>query len=130
MYRADETLVEDLNIIGKEPIFIIIRGFSIPAIKETIVTTLQKEICETDKIYNILDTEEGFFFNCILFSDGREMVEALRGELLKLQEKIRECHTLKIALEFSPVSLDPRIGGDVNSRNILIFLLEGLVRLA
>lgn len=56
------------------------------------------------------------------------MIEALQGELIKLQEKIQECHTLKIALEFSPVSLDPRIGGDVNSRNILIFLLEGLVR--
>ncbi|MGL4348053.1 MAG: peptide ABC transporter substrate-binding protein [Chlamydiales bacterium] len=129
MYLADETLVEDIALIGKEPIFIIIRGVPIPTIKETIIKCLQKEICETqDKTYNILETEEGIFFNCILFSDGKGMIETLRVDLLKLQEKIQESHTLKIALEFSPVSLDPRIGGDVNSRNILIFLLEGLVR--
>lgn len=128
MYRANGNLIEDLTLLGKEPIFIIIHG-SIPAIKEIILKTLQKEICETqDKIYNILEIEQGFFFNCILFSDGSEMVETLQGELVKLQEKIQQCRTLKIALEFSPVSLDPRIGGDINSRNILIFLLEGLVR--
>lgn len=128
MYRANGDLIKDLTLLGKEPIFIIING-SIPAIKEIILKTLQKKICETqDKIYNILETEEGFFFNCILFSDGSEMLETLQGELVKLQEKIQQCRTLKIALEFSPVSLDPRIGGDINSRNILIFLLEGLVR--
>lgn len=129
MYRGNGTLIEDLTLLGKEPIFIIIHGMSIPSIKEIVLSTLQKEISETqDKIYNIVEMEEGVFFNCILFSDGREMVETLQGELFKLQEKITECRTLNLALEFSPVSLDPRIGGDANSRNILIFLLEGLVR--
>lgn len=128
LYRSNGSPIEDLSFLGKEPIFIIIHGVS-SSIKETILKILQKEICETqDKIYNILETEEGIFFNCILFSNGVEMVDTLRAELFKLQEKIRECHTLNLALEFSPVSLDPRIGGDVNSRNILIFLLEGLVR--
>lgn len=129
MYRSNGKALEDLGLLGKEPIFIIIHGASIPSIKENILMTLQKEICETqDKIYNILETEEGIFFNCILFSNGIEMLETLQGELYKIQEKIRECRTLKVALEFSPISLDPRIGGDANSRNILIFLLEGLVR--
>lgn len=129
IYRSNGKLLEDLGLVGKEPVFIIVHGASIPSIKENILMTLQKEICETqDKIYNILETEEGFFFNCILFSNGIEMLETLQGELYKIQEKIKKCHTLNLALEFSPVSLDPRIGGDVNSRNILIFLLEGLVR--
>ena len=129
MCRSNGKPLEDLGLLGKEPVFIIIHGVSIPSIKENILMILQKEICESqDKIYNILETEEGFFFNCILFSNGIEMLETLQGELYKIQEKIRECRTLKVALEFSPISLDPRIGGDANSRNILIFLLEGLVR--
>lgn len=129
MYRANGTLVEHTNLIGKEPIFIMVHGVSLPTLKDTILRTLQREMCDTqDRIYNILETAEGLFFNCVVFSKAIGMVETLQEDLLKLHEKIQECQTLKIALEFSPVSLDPRIGGDVNSSNILIFLLEGLVR--
>lgn len=128
LYTENGKPTGDINLLGKEAVFIMVYG-TLTALKETILHTIQKEICQKQNIiYNILETGEGIFFNCVLFSNGMEMIQTLREDLLKFHEKVHRCQTLKIALEFSPVSLDPRIGGDVNSSNILIFLLEGLVR--
>lgn len=129
MYRENGNLIEDLTLLDRESICIIVHGISIPALKETILNTLHKEICEKQNmIYNILETAEGLFFNCVLFSKAIGMVEALQEDLLKVHEKIQDCQILKVALDYTIVSLDPRIGGEGPSSNILTFLFEGLMR--
>lgn len=130
MYGENGNPIEDLTLLNTESIFIVVHGISAPAFKETILHTLQKEIFEKKNlIYNLLETAEGFFFNCIIFSKAVRIVEALQEDLLKFHEKTQDCQILKVALDYPIISLDPRIGGEGPSSNILTFLFEGLMRL-
>lgn len=56
-------------------------------------------------------------------------IEALRSAAAQWAEKIDRLQVLRFAVEFHPYSLDPRIGGDDNSKMILRFLFDGLMRI-
>lgn len=131
MYQENGTPTEDSSLLGKEPLFIIIHGIPLPTFKETILYTLEKKICKSQNmIYNILEITEGIFFNCILFSNGTSMVEILQEDLLKFHEKIQDQQILKVALDYPIISLDPRIGAEGPSSDILLpSLFEGLMRI-
>lgn len=83
--------------------------------------------------YNILNSTGGIFFNCVFLDAEITKFEAfiqdLKETLQHWQQKMQERKVLRIALEFSLVSLDPRIGGDVISGDFLRFLFQGLTRL-
>lgn len=125
-YRLDVYPFED-----KE--FIIVRGNN-PAINETVSAILEKHDYNFQDIaYNIIDNSEGVFFNCILVrSDSKkgteQFVQSLKHSLDLWHQKIKNQQTLRVAVEFSIVSLDPRIGGEAVSSDILRLLFEGLTR--
>ncbi|MBA2368761.1 MAG: peptide ABC transporter substrate-binding protein [Candidatus Protochlamydia sp.] len=82
--------------------------------------------------YSLLNTLEGTFFTAILLNPPAEKVisfiKNIKQKLKEWQKKINGKKVLKIGFEYMPVSLDPRIGGDTISANILSLLFEGLMR--
>ncbi len=105
-----------------------------PAVKEVISNILQDSSFRLQNmVYNIINVEEMLFFNCALLSpqakETEPFIQALQESLHKWHQKIKDQQVLKIALEYSMVSLDPRIGGDALSGDILRLLFEGLTRL-
>lgn len=84
-----------------------------------------------DFTYNFIDVPEGTFFNCV-FSDeeiAAPFIETLRHSLNEWQQKIKNRQVLRIASEYSIVSLDPRIGGgEITSSDLLRLLFEGLTQ--
>ena len=112
--------------------FIIVHGES-SLVNQTITNILQEQpLRNLDIAYNILDTAEGVFFNCVVLQEDAKgadyFIQALRQTLHHWQKKMKERQVLKIGLEYSLVSLDPRIGGEVVSGDILRLLFEGLTR--
>ncbi|MGA8163491.1 MAG: peptide ABC transporter substrate-binding protein, partial [Waddliaceae bacterium] len=85
-----------------------------------------------DMAYNFIETAVGLFFNCVLLdndkSTAQTFIESLQHTLNKWRQKRKEKQCLKIALECSLVSLDPRIGGESISGDMLKLLFEGLTR--
>src|SRR5262249_13163903 len=55
-------------------------------------------------------------------------IEGLSGVLNDWEQKVKSKKILKIALEYSLVSLDPRIGGDIAASEVIKLLFEGLTR--
>ena len=85
-----------------------------------------------DMAYNFINTDEGIFFNCVFLEiESPEIelfIQSLRELLHHWYEKRKEKKNLTIGLEYSNVSLDPRIGGDNGSIEVLRLLFEGLTR--
>lgn len=81
---------------------------------------------------NIMETPQGVFFNCVFFKSTPAYVESfteyLKQHLYYWFVSEKNQHILNIALEHDPVSLDPRIGGEGVSEEILRLLFEGLTR--
>lgn len=90
-------------------------------------------VMQLDFAHIILNSAYGTFFNCVILDTDKTKEEAfiqdLKEILLQWQQKRKERKVLRIALEFSLVSLDPCIGGDGNSADILSLLFQGLTRL-
>lgn len=112
--------------------FLIIHG-NHASLASTILQFLQEHSLEVKEIaYNILDNADGVFFNCILQkSDSGDVdffIQSMRQCLEQWHKKINDRQVLRVGLEFSIVSLDPRIGGETVSGNILHLLFEGLTR--
>lgn len=114
-----------------EGIFLTVQG-SHNSLASTILTFLQEHSFKVKEIaYNILDNAEGVFFNCVLESESEDIdffIQAMRQSLELWQKKINNQQILRIGLEYSVVSLDPRIGAEAISGNILRLLFEGLTR--
>jgi len=112
--------------------FIAVRGEDSSLIK-AISTVLQEPSFKTaDYAYNVLDTLDGVFFNCVFLradtEDAQTCVQALQQSLDRWCHRMNNRQNLRIALDYPVVSLDPRIGGYVVSSNILRLLFEGLTR--
>ncbi len=100
---------------------------------ETISSVLQKEMQSGQQmVCNFIETTHEIFFNCVLFqTDAKKaapFLQVLREELHRSQQKKSNLQILRIGAEYLPYSLDPRIGGDLVSGNILRLLFEGLTR--
>lgn len=82
--------------------------------------------------YNVLDIHDGVFFNCVLLdtdkTDAAAFVKSLQDSLNHWHQKLKDRQVLRIALEFSPDLLDPRIGLGSNSGEVIKLLFEGLTR--
>lgn len=112
--------------------FLIVHG-NHASLQSTIFSFLQEHIFEVKEItYNILENSEGVFFNCVLqktdIGDVDYFIHAMRQCLEHWHKKINDRQILRIGLEYSAISLDPRIGGETISGNILRLLFEGLTR--
>lgn len=85
-----------------------------------------------DFAYNLIENKENVFFNCAILKTNQKELEFfinnLRQAIYQWQQKIKDRQVLRIALEHSIVSLDPRIGGDIASGDLLRLLFEGLTR--
>lgn len=85
-----------------------------------------------DIAYSVIKTSSEVFFNCVFLKTNADNVEFfiqnLCEHLNQWQAKLKDKQTLRIALEYKVVSLDPRIGGEVVSADILNLLFEGLTR--
>jgi hypothetical protein len=105
-----------------------------PSIRDVISAVLRDGIFRLPEIvYNTIDIEERFFFNCALLSsqttETAAFIQALQEALHKWHQKMKGQQILRIGLEHLMLFLDPRIGGDDGSGNILRLLFEGLTRL-
>lgn len=113
-----------------QQIFFIVKAKD-SALKNVIPSFLQEpffKIC--DVAYNVVDVADGVFFNYVVsdVADRQSLIEKLQAFLEGWQKKIEDEQILKIGLEYTVVSLDPRIGGDFVSNNIIKLLFEGLTR--
>ncbi|MDR3624936.1 MAG: peptide ABC transporter substrate-binding protein [Chlamydiales bacterium] len=115
----------------EDKIFLVAHGRE-ASFKEVISSVLQEVAFKmTDIAYNVIDISEGTFFNCALLSSSDEtevFVHSLQEALHKWQLQMKDQQILRIGLEYLMVSLDPRIGGESVSGNVLRFLFEGLTR--
>ncbi len=113
-------------------IFILVRSND-----PSIINTINNVIYSTSSVtknwaYNILETPGEFSFNCILLDTHSHQTESF---ILSLQEVLHDWNhkqqnqqVLRIALGHSMFSLDPRIGGESVSGEVLRLLFEGLTR--
>lgn len=117
---------------NEQQTFLIVRGIG-PSFTKTISTFFKEQSFTTHNLaYNIIDTSEGVYFNCV-FEQANALeiepfIERLKQSLNQWQKKLENVHILRIALEYLPVSLDPRIGGEAVSDEVLKLLFEGLTR--
>ncbi len=116
----------------EQNVFIVVRS-SHSGLNEIFSELLQGHLFRLLNLaYNIVTVGENTFFNCALIQNQSQeadlLIEGIQNALNRWYQKIKESQVLKIALEYSVVSLDPRIGGENVSGDILHFLFEGLTR--
>jgi oligopeptide transport system substrate-binding protein len=104
-----------------------------PSLPDIVASVLQESSLQGyNLIYNIVNTLEGSFFNAVLLETRTQspqpLIDALRAKLDSLHQERKKQQVLRMAAEYNLVSLDPRIGGDVISNEILKLLFEGLTR--
>ncbi|MBA3958010.1 MAG: peptide ABC transporter substrate-binding protein [Parachlamydiaceae bacterium] len=113
-------------------IYLVVHGTD-PSLIQTVTGVLQEQNhAAVDVAYNFIDTtSDGVLFNCILNQSDPEvesLIQGLQEALHKWHLKMKSRQVLRIGLEYSLVSLDPRIGGETVSGNVLRLLFEGLTR--
>lgn len=104
-----------------------------PSITQTILKIVQEHsFTSSDIAYNILESGTTIYFNCVFLKSGSSVAESIINELSealeKWNQKMLSRQVLRVGLEYSVVSLDPRIGGESVSGGILRLLFEGLTR--
>jgi oligopeptide transport system substrate-binding protein len=134
LHHKDEKLTEScsLKVLEEEGrTFFVVRG-SNSSLKEILDDFLQMEsVRKFDIAFNHIESIEGIFFQCVLDASLNEvepLVRILEGLLIEWQLNIKNRQILRIGFEYSPVSLDPRIGGDSVSNVLSGLLFEGLTR--
>ncbi len=114
----------------EEEIFLVVHLDN--SIKNRISAFLKEQSFKTQDItYNIVEAPEGVFFNCIFSKEeiADPFIVSLKQCLNEWRLKMKNRQVLRIASEYSLVSLDPRIaGGDASSGDLLGMLFEGLTR--
>lgn len=121
-----------LNIYrdGQE-IFIIVCGDN-PSLAETIAAVIQEQSFKTQDIaYNIIETSEGVFCSTVLLTassrNQEPFIEALQQSLHDWHQLAKDRQILKIGMEYTLGTLDPRIA-ESSTSEIIKLLFEGLTR--
>jgi len=82
--------------------------------------------------YNFIHNTEDLLFNCLVRNPEtpkmKFLLHSLQGCLDQWELKKKENRTLNIGMEYNILSLDPRIGGEAVSSDVLRLLFEGLTR--
>lgn len=115
----------------QQRVFISARG-SDSSISDVISSVLRPYLLDSKELaYNILETSEGTFFNCVLLNgfanQSDAFLESLQESLHQWSQQRKNQQCLRIALGLSIFSLDPRVGGETSSY-VLRLLFEGLTR--
>lgn len=102
------------------------------AFKKALMDFLNEQNFKTDIAYNIIETKDNIFLNFV-FLQGSEIdldasIQIFKQLLYRWHQKLKNKQELRVALEYSFVSFDPRIGGEGVSYEILKLLFEGLTR--
>ncbi|MFI5334775.1 MAG: ABC transporter substrate-binding protein, partial [Chlamydiales bacterium] len=71
----------------------------------------------------------GFIYDCPDSNEQGEFIKAVRNAILAWQEKLSSLKVLRLSSPYFPISLDPRIGGDEDSKRVIELLFDGLMRL-
>lgn len=112
-------------------IYLIVHG-SDSSMITAITTAIQRlSYMGQDITYNTMEIAEGAFFNAILLQENSKkpmFIEAIQDACQTWYQRRKAHQVLRIALDAPIVSLDPRIGGDTTSTEILKLLFEGLTR--
>ncbi|MBX7066261.1 MAG: peptide ABC transporter substrate-binding protein [Parachlamydiales bacterium] len=113
-------------------IFFLIRAEK-EILNELITEVIQNdEFDELDATYNVVKMPGGTYLNGVLLQpkaqDPERLLQAIQNYLEQWHQRLKQQQILRIALEHSVLSLDPRIGGEAASGDILRFLFEGLTR--
>ncbi len=122
----------DLHTAEKEVYLIAVGGQG--SFKEVVTEVLQEPaFVSNDVAYSFVEHGGKGFFTCVFFQPEAKAIEAitsrLKAALERLYQKSRQRQVLRIGMEYSSISLDPRIGGDTRSCDILKLLFEGLTRI-
>ena len=129
--KLNEGQVYSLNThVKDDQLFVIIQGET-SSLTEVLSEFLQEQILKARNFfYNIVHVAEGSFINCVftINEHNEDCLKTLEFLLNEWRLKVQNIQTLKIGLENTALSLDPRIGGDNYSRLILKLLFEGLTR--
>lgn len=112
-------------------VYLVVHGNNSSMI-DAISNLIQDQSYNSGIAYNIIENAEGVFFNCVFqetdTKSAEPFIQILQDSLNQWQKKMKSRQTLRVAFEYSIVSLDPRIGGEVHSGDILRLLFEGLTR--
>jgi len=115
-----------------DQIFICVHGEDL-SLTNTISEILHEQTFNSvDYAYNLINTVDDVYFNCVfMHTHGKNSelwLQIFQDAIHKWHEKIKTKQVLRIGLEYSLLSLDPRIGGETVSGDILRLLYEGLTR--
>lgn len=117
---------------GKVHTFLVIRAGDSSLTSEILKVLQEPSFAAVNIVYNFIDTVEGVFFNAVILegdsSNAENMIQVLQESVLDWHKKMKNRQVLRVGLEYSLASLDPRIGGESMSSNILRLLFEGLTR--
>lgn len=113
--------------------FILVRSND-SSVSETISATIRNHLSnKKDWAYNILESSGEVSFNCVLLNatsaQTEPFISSIQKALLEWSKKRQERQILRIGFGHSMYSLDPRIGGEQVSSEVLRLLFEGLTRL-
>lgn len=99
--------------------------------KEAITEMMNKQYFKAQEIaYSLLEIDSEIFFACLFQAPVKKVdsfLTTLEESLNKCQQKLQEQQVLRIAMDFTTISLDPRIVGEVDIA-IIRMLFEGLTR--
>lgn len=113
--------------------FIIVHADDSSLISPIATFMLEQSLIELDITYNFMETMEGVFFNCRISQDDKKseasFIHSLQEILHEWHQKQENRQVLRIGCEYPLLSLDPRIGGDFPSSDVIRLLFEGLTRL-
>lgn len=112
-------------------IFVVVQGIH-HSIKDIISAIVRDYGFKKQEIaYAFVETEEGLFFTCLLQASSRKaepFLIALHENLRQGHKEMNDRRILRVGMNYSGVSLDPRTGGDIPSTHIVKLLFEGLTR--
>jgi oligopeptide transport system substrate-binding protein len=131
--ELSDDLPYSLKVFREEQrLFLVIRGQ--PAALTDIVSNIlqSQRFRSLDLAYTMINVGEDSLFSCLIthpqFPETDRLIQEIQDSLNRWHKQSSQRQILKIALEYTPVSLDPRIGGENISGDILHFLFEGLTR--
>lgn len=121
------------DVYEHAPDFYIIIRSEHSSFVEGIASLLQEPFLDAlNLVYHFIDTPEGTFFNCAVMQTEEKSIEPLLHSLQQIlkrwNQNEKNQQVLRIAAEYLPYSLDPRIGGEMISGAMLRLLFEGLTR--
>lgn len=103
-----------------------------PSWREVILRMIEQHSSEGGQLtYTMIDTPQGLFFHGVLVLQHSNMalIEALQEALHHRHASLKKRQVLRIGSQYALFSLDPRVGGDAQSSDILRLLFQGLTRM-